>query len=172
MVATETGSVGRGFTKANFTEEVHLQVVHSVGKMIKDAEKFGVTVALEAGINHPIYTAELAKRMVDTVDSPNLKIILDCANLMFPENNHRQVEVIDEALHLLGDHVIAMHIKDYIIEDRKVRIVPVGTGEMSYEKIMAFAKYKKPHMFVSLEATREPELKDSIALLKEVYDRV
>lgn len=172
MVATETGSMGKGYTKDNFTDEAFSKVIESVKRMVKDAEQFGATVAIEAGINHPLYTAKLAKQMVDEVDSPNLKIIMDCANLMRPDNHEKQEEVINEAFDLLGDHIIAMHIKDYIIEDNKVKIVPVGTGEMSYDRIMHFAKYTKPHLFVSLEATREPELENSIKLLKEVYDRV
>lgn len=172
MVATETGSVGNGYTEENFTEEAFLEVIDSVRLMVKDAEKFGTTVAIEPGINHPLYTAKLAKRLIEAVDSPNLKLILDCANLMLPENHHRQAEVIEEAFELLGDHIIAMHVKDYVIEDGKVKIVPVGTGEMAYDRIMSFAKYEKPYLFVSLEATREPELENSIKLLKEVYDRV
>lgn len=172
MVATETGSVGNGFTEDNFTEEAFVETVDSVKKMVKDAEIFGTTVAIEPGINHPLYTAKLAKRLIDEVDSPNLKLILDCANLMLPSNHDRQEEVIEEAFDLLGDHIIAMHVKDYIIKDDHVEIVPVGTGEMNYERIMKFAKYEKPYLFVSLEATREPELADSIKLLKDVYDRV
>lgn len=172
MVGTETGSVGNGFTLDNFTEKAMVETIESVKLMVKDAEKFGAIVAIEPGINHPLYTAKLAKRLVDEVDSDNLKIILDCANLMLPSNHEKQEEVIEEAFELLGDHIIAMHIKDYIIKDDHVEIVPVGTGEMNYERIMKFAKYEKPYLFVSLEATREPELEDSIKLLKEVYDRV
>lgn len=172
MVATETGSVGKGFTRDNFTEAAFLETVDSVKKMVADAEKFGAIVAIEPGINHPLYTAKLAKRLVDEVNSANLKLILDCANLMLPENHQQQAEVIDEAFSLLGDHIIAMHIKDYVIKDDKVEIVPVGTGEMNYERILKFAKYEKPSLFVSLEATREPELESSIKLLKEIYQSV
>lgn len=171
MVATETGSVKKGYAEDNFTEEAFLKVIGSMKRMVKDAEKFGATVAIEAGINHPLYTAKLAKRMIDEINSPNLKIIMDCANLMSPDNHHKQKEVIDEAFELLDDHIVAMHIKDYVIEEGKVKIVPVGTGEMSYERMMHFAKYLKPHLFVSLEGTREPELKESIALLKDVYSK-
>lgn len=172
MVATETGSVGNGFTEDNFTEKAFLETVESVKRMVKDAEKFGTTVAIETGINHPLYTAKLAKRLVDEVDSPNLKLILDCANLISPNNHEHQSEVIEEAFDLLSDHIIAMHIKDYVIEDGKVKIVPIGKGEMNYERALKFAKYEKPYMFVSLEATREPELENSIKLIKDIYERV
>ncbi|MCC5895972.1 MAG: sugar phosphate isomerase/epimerase [Alkalibacterium sp.] len=172
MVGTETGSVKKGYTTDNFKEEAFLEVVKSVKDMVKSAELFGTTVAIEAGINHPLHTAQLAKRLVDEVQSDNLKIILDAANLMRPENHARQAEVIEEALDLLDQHIIAMHIKDYIIEDGAVKIVPVGHGEMVYDQLLKYVKYKKPLLYVSLEATREPELKESIQLLKDVYAKV
>src|SRR5699024_8366476 len=82
LVATDTGSVGKGYTEDNLTEEAFQKAVVPVKEMVAEAERFGVVVAIESGINHPVYPAQLAKRLVDEVDSPNLKIILDCANLM------------------------------------------------------------------------------------------
>lgn len=98
MIATETGSVSVGYTKENFTEEAYQIARNSVIELVAHAENFGVTVAVEAGINHPIYNYQLAKRLVDEVASPNLKIILDCANLMHKENHTDQEKVIQGAL--------------------------------------------------------------------------
>lgn len=67
MVATETGSVKNGYTEDNFTEEAFLKVMESVKRMVKNAERFGITAAIEAGINHPLYTEKLAKRMIDSI---------------------------------------------------------------------------------------------------------
>ncbi|MEC6747985.1 sugar phosphate isomerase/epimerase [Marinilactibacillus sp. XAAS-LB27] len=172
MVATETGSVGKGYTEENFTTKAFNEVVSSVRKLTTVAEKFGTIVAIEAGMNHPLHSAKLAYQMIQEIQSPNLKIILDCANLISIDNYERQSAVIEEALDLLDEHIVAMHIKDYVIKENKVEIVPVGTGEMQYEKILSFIKYKKPNLFVSLEATREPALEKSLQLLKECYENV
>lgn len=172
MVATETGSVGNGYTEDNFTEEAFQRAVVSVKEMVAEAERFGVIVAIEAGINHPVYTAPLLKRLIDEVNSPNLKAILDCANLMSVSNYERQAEVVEEAFELLDDHIIALHIKDFVVENDKIKIVPVGHGWMNYEPIMRYAKYEKPHIYASLEATTEPHLKDSVALIQRIYEEV
>ncbi|WP_244244646.1 sugar phosphate isomerase/epimerase family protein [Marinilactibacillus kalidii] len=169
MVATETGSIEKGYTKKNFTEAAFQEVVQSVRQLTIAAEKLGTTVAIEAGMNHPLYTAQLAKRLLKEINSPNLKLILDCVNLINLRNHKYQAEVIDEALALLGDDIVAIHLKDYRIETGKIEIVPVGTGEMSYSKIMKFIKYQKPHLFVLLESTREPELEDSLNMLNNLY---
>ena len=73
MIATETGSVSVGYTKENFTEEAYQIARNSIIELVAHAENFGVTVAVEAGINHPIYNYQLAKRLIDEVASPNLK---------------------------------------------------------------------------------------------------
>lgn len=172
MVATETGSVKKGYTPDNFTEEAFQRAVKSVSQMVESAEMYGATVAIEAGINHPIHTAPLAKRLIDEVKSDNLKMILDGANLMRPENHPFQEKVIAEALDLLDGHIVAMHLKDYVIEDGKVKIVPVGQGNMRYDHLLSYVKYSKPLMYVSLEATREPDIDKSIALLKDIYKTV
>lgn len=172
MVATETGSVGKGYTEANFTEEAFQKAVVSVKEMVAEAERFGVIVAIESGINHPVHSAPLARRLVDEVASPNLKIILDCANLMSVSNYKNQKEVVEEAFQLLDEEIIALHIKDFVVENDKIKIVPVGHGWMDYEPIMRYAKYEKPHIYTSLEATTEPYLEKSIQLIKEIYDRV
>lgn len=172
MVATETGSVGNGYTLDNYTEEAFQRAVVSVKEMVAEAEKLGVIVAIESGINHPVYTAALLKRLIDEVGSPNLKAILDCANLMSVSNYENQQAVVEEAFELLDEHIIALHIKDFIVEDDKIKIVPVGHGWMNYEPIMRYAKYEKPHIFTSLEATTEPHIAESIKLIKEIYERV
>ncbi len=60
MIATETGSVSVGFTKENFTEEAYQIARNSVIELVTHAENFGVTVAVEAGINHPIYNLSVS----------------------------------------------------------------------------------------------------------------
>lgn len=172
MVATETGTVGAGYTKDNYTEAVFQTAVASVQELVAEAERFGVIVAIEAGINHPVYTASLAKRMVEMIGSPNLKIILDCANLMSVENHEQQEAVVAEALTLLDDEIIALHLKDFIVEDGKVKIVPAGQGWMDFGPILAYAKYRKPHIYCSLEATTEPHLAQSVAYLHDLYEQI
>lgn len=60
-------------TQRKFTEEAYQIARNSIIELVAHAENFGVTVAVEAGINHPIYNYQLAKRLIDEVASPNLK---------------------------------------------------------------------------------------------------
>jgi len=172
VVGTETGSVGNGYTTKNYTEEAYQIARQSVAELVVCAEKFGVTVGIEAGINHPVYSVDLTKRLIKEIQSPNLRIIMDCANLMSIENYHRQEEVIDQALNDLRDDICSVHLKDFILENGRIKIVPVGTGWMNYEQILRFLKYDKPLMFAVLEATTEEQLPTALNYLNKLYDRV
>lgn len=171
LVGTETGSVGQGYTEANFTEEAFERVVESVRTMVSEAERFGVTVGIEAGLNHPLYTAPLTRRLLDLVPSDNLQIILDCANLMSPDNYKDQDEVITEALELLGNRIACIHLKDFSVVDDQIRIVPVGQGQLNFESILRYMKYKRPHIQGILESTAEPYIAEGIAYLQRIYDQ-
>lgn len=162
LVGTETGSVGLGYTTDNFTEEAFQEVVTSVKAMVAEAERFGVTVGIEAGLHHPLYTAPLTRRLLDEVPSNNLQVILDCANLMSPTNYLHQEAIIMEALKLLGNRIAIIHLKDFIVQDGAIKIVPVGQGWLEFEPILRYMKYERPHIQGILESTPESHLGESI----------
>lgn len=172
LVGTETGSVGKGYTTDNFTEEAFQEVVKSVKSMVAEAERFGVTVGIEAGQNHPLYSAKLTRRLLDLIPSNNLQIILDCANLMSPDNYLHQEAVIAEALELLGNRIAIIHLKDFTVEDGKIVIVPVGQGQLKFAPILRYMKYDRPHIQGLLESTSEPYLRESVNFLQRLYSEV
>ncbi|MBW4081909.1 sugar phosphate isomerase/epimerase [Paenibacillus sp. S150] len=170
LVGTETGSVGNGYTPDNFTEEAFQQVVTSVRAMVAEAERFGVTVGIEAGLNHPLHTAQLAHRLLGLVPSNNLQIILDCANLMTVDNYRRQDAVIAEALELLGDRIAVLHLKDFTVRDGQIEIVPAGRGLLHFAPLLHYMKYKRPHIQGILESTPEEDVLESADFLRRLYD--
>lgn len=172
LVGTETGSVGAGYTKDNFTVEAYQAVVRAVRTMVAEAERFGATVGIEAGQNHPLHSAPLARKLLEAIPSNNLQIILDCANLMSPDNSARQAEVVAEALKLLGNRIAVVHLKDYKLDNGKIVIVPPGQGELDFKPILRYMKYERPHIHGILESTPESHMADSIAYLKQLYEEV
>ncbi|MGX7200242.1 sugar phosphate isomerase/epimerase family protein [Enterococcus nangangensis] len=173
VVGTETGNVaGSGYSVENFTETAYLRVRDAVIQMVTAAEKLGALVGIEPCLNAPLYTWQQAKRLLSEVQSPNLKIILDAANLMRPDNYQDQVKVTYEALDALQDDIVAFHLKDFIVENGHIKIVPVGTGLMDYTDLLKFAKYQRPLLPTSLEAVKEEHLAQSIAFLQAEYARL
>ncbi|MGN7761498.1 sugar phosphate isomerase/epimerase family protein [Paenibacillus sp. 22594] len=127
---------------------------------------------MEAGINHPIHTAQHARRLLTQVPSNNLQIILDCANLMTVDNYRQQDAVIAEALELLGDRIAIIHLKDFTIRDGQIVIVPVGQGLLNFAPLLHYMKYKRPHIQGILESTPEEYVQESADYLRKLYDEV
>jgi L-ribulose-5-phosphate 3-epimerase len=169
IVATETGNVNPEifYTEENFKEEPFLQVVESVSELVKEAEKFGVIVGIEAGVNHPVYSPKVMKRLLDSINSNNLQVILDPVNLLTIDTYQNQEEIFQEAMDLFGDRVVILHAKDFIIENNQLVPTAVGKGLLNYEYILNVLKEKKPYINILLEETKEPFIDESIAFLKE-----
>lgn len=115
VIATETGSVGKGYTTDNFTEEAFQKALRIIRGMAEQAEKTGVILGIEPGINHPLCSIDKAKRMLEEIPINNLRILLDIANLITPDNINHQDEVIEEAFDKLGPWICHCHLKDFVM---------------------------------------------------------
>jgi sugar phosphate isomerase/epimerase len=76
------------------------------------AERHGVALGVEPEPGNIIRDARHARRLLDEIDSPRLKIVMDAANLLPPESQVRQHEVVTEAVSLLGADLALVHTKD------------------------------------------------------------
>ncbi|WP_017472480.1 sugar phosphate isomerase/epimerase family protein [Amphibacillus jilinensis] len=171
IVGSETGNVHSqmGYTTDNFTEAAFLKVVDSVQILVEEAERFGVVVGIEGGVNHPIYTPQLMKRLIDKVRSNHLQVIFDPVNYLTIDNYQRQMSIIDEAFSLFGDRIAIIHAKDFQIKEDQLHIVPVGHGQFNYAHLFTKIKAAKPMIPILLEETKEPYINQSIAKLTQIY---
>lgn len=78
------------------------------------AEKYNIILAIETEASNVIDTPEKARRIMDEAGSPNLKMILDCANLFhFGEASPENVRpAIDRAIEHFGRDIVIAHGKD------------------------------------------------------------
>lgn len=78
------------------------------------AEKHGVVMAIETEAANVIDTPARARRVMDEVGSPNLKMILDCANLFHAGEVSEAImrPRIDEAIEQFGRDIVIAHGKD------------------------------------------------------------
>ncbi|MBT2653934.1 sugar phosphate isomerase/epimerase [Bacillus sp. ISL-18] len=173
IVATETGNVNPEivYTVENFKEESFLEVVESVRELVREAEKFGVIVGIEAGVNHPIYSSEVMKRLLDMVNSNNLQVILDPVNLLTIDTYQDQEKIIQESFDLLGDRIVILHAKDFVVEDNQLKTVAVGQGLLNYDVVLKQVKQKKPYLNILMEETTEPFINESLVFLKNKYEQ-
>jgi sugar phosphate isomerase/epimerase len=76
------------------------------------AERHGVALGVEPEPGNVVGNAKDARRLLDEIENPQLKIVMDAANLLPPGGQTRQREVIAEAVNLLGAELALVHTKD------------------------------------------------------------
>ncbi|MFD1670592.1 sugar phosphate isomerase/epimerase family protein [Agrilactobacillus yilanensis] len=164
LVGTETGSVDPDFnlTAANYAQDVVALTIQQIKTLATAAEKTGNLLGIEPGVNHPIHSLEVMADVLKQVASPNLQVILDAGNLV--TNDQQKINtVIQQALDLFGDKIYAFHVKDYVIEGGRAKVVPVGEGIADLSAALKVIQENQPNAFVILDETPQPHFLRSLS---------
>ena len=109
-IGTETTSMEKqpaGTTR----EEAQELLCRSLADILPAAEALGVTVAVEPVTYHSMNSAAATRHILDTMRSPNLKVIFDMSNLVDAGNVGAQDRIWNDVGELLGDQIVAVHFK-------------------------------------------------------------
>lgn len=174
MVGTETGAPNAEykFCPECRSDEALATFIRNLKPVIRCAESYGVTIAIEPVVKHIVYDAKRARTVLDEIGSHNLQILFDPVNLLSMENLDRREEVIGDAIELLGDDVAMIHFKDFLPEDSggQLKAAAAGLGGMDYTQVMKFAKERKPFIFGTLENTNPQNAESCLKFLQQQYD--
>lgn len=173
VVGTETGAINESysFEEGNHSEEALEIFIKNLRPVVEYAEKMGVIVAIEPVYKHIVCNPVRARKVLDTIQSPNLQIIFDPVNLLDICNYEKREAIIAEAIELLGKDIAMVHIKDFVVKDGKLESVAAGTGEMDYSQIIRFIKSEKPYIHVTLENTVPENAVEARQYIQKLWDK-
>lgn len=174
VIGTETGSLNPdcSFNPATDSEEVFNTFIKSIASLVEVASNFGVFVAIEAVANtHTIDSPEKMKRVIDTIKSDNLQIIFDPVNMLDDRSLDKQDDMLKKSFDLLSDRIVAVHVKDFIIENGKRKRVPAGKGLFNFELFFNLLKQSRPYVSMLLEDNKPETFKDAISFVSSKYER-
>ncbi len=102
------------FSAENDSAEAWADMADTIARAVELAEKWGITLAIESEAANIIDTPENARRIMDEVGSPRLKMILDCANLFHRGTAHPENvrSTIGHAVEVFGADIVIAHGKD------------------------------------------------------------
>jgi sugar phosphate isomerase/epimerase len=108
-------------------------MLESMRRAAEVAERYGLTLAVETEYSNVVDTAAKARRMMDAVGSPRLKMVMDCANLFHPGQAYRDnaAAVMEDAFALVGRDTVLAHGKD-IAESDGITFCPTGEGIVDF----------------------------------------
>ncbi len=177
MVGTETGAPNAAYRYDPVgcrSEEALDTFIRNLEPVVRAAERFGVLMAFEPVYKHIVWNPRRARQVLDSIASPNLRIIFDPVNLLHPDNLDRREEVIEEAIDLLGPDIAMIHLKDYRVQEDpgaepSMPCMACGLGEMDYRRVLRFARESKPAIHMTLENTRPENAEAARKHILKIY---
>lgn len=149
----------------NDTPEAWQDLTQSMITALDIAEQYDVLLGVEPEVSNVIHTARKARQLLDEMQSPRLKIIMDGSNLFHTGELPRMHAILDEAFDLLGNDIALAHAKD-LNHDGDTGHDAAGTGLLDYDhylKLLRAARYDGPLILHSL---REDQVAASVAFLR------
>ncbi len=92
-------------------ERAQYMLCKSLETILPEAERLGVTVAIEPVVGDSTNTPQAARHILDMMQSPALGVILDMSNLVSFEGKDNEQPLWDAMGELLGDKIKAVHFK-------------------------------------------------------------
>lgn len=137
----------------------------SIGEIIPAAEVNGVTLGVEPEIANVVDSAKKARRLMDEVASPRLKVIMDGANIFHTGELAKVREMLDEAFTLVGGDIILAHGKD-LDHDGEAGHVPAGRGRLDYAHYLKLMQQSGYDGAIILHGLRPSEARWSIDFVR------
>jgi sugar phosphate isomerase/epimerase len=103
---------------------------------LQAAAEHGVTLVVEPEVANVVNSAAKARRLLDEMESPQLKIVIDGANIFPAGTLPHQHRILDEAFSLLGDDIVLAHAKD-LNRDGAAGNMAAGTGLLDYDHYLS-----------------------------------
>ena len=108
-------------------------------KALTIADKFDLVLGVEPETGNVVSSAQHARRLLDELRSPRLKIVIDPANLFHPGDLPRMDEILDEAFDLLGRDIAMAHAKE-LSADGHAGSLPLGSGVLDWPRYLSLLK--------------------------------
>ncbi len=121
----------------NTSSQAWEDLLRSMDAALHIAEEEDVTLAFEPERANVINTASRGRALLDAIQSPRLKVVIDPANLIVPGNEQQIHSVLDEAFDLLGKDIVLAHAKDRDPDDT---FRAAGEGVLDYDHYLRLLK--------------------------------
>lgn len=175
IVGSETGSFNDDkwtYNPLNRTEEALETVVETFTELADYAKSVGAYIGMEGAAGHVCWNVATLKRAVDKVNRDNVKIIFDIYNYLDESNHEKYLEILDEGLKTFAGKIVVFHMKDYIMQDGKVKQVPPGKGLFNYPEILKRIKAYDKNAILVLEGTTGEDIVPCTEYVKQIWNKV
>jgi sugar phosphate isomerase/epimerase len=123
------------------------------------ARQADVVLAFEPEVNNVVDSARKARRLLDEIGSPHLKVTIDPANIFHAGELPRMKEILEEAFALVGKDIVLAHAKD-LDHDGDAGHMAAGEGTLDYTRYVTLLRtygFKGPLLLHGLSEAQVPD---------------
>jgi sugar phosphate isomerase/epimerase len=150
----------------NDTPEAWTDLVASMRQAVQVAEEYNVTLAFEPEVANVVDSAQKARRIIDEIGSPHLKVCMDGANIFHTGELPRMREILDEAFELLSGDIAFAHAKD-LDRDGQAGHLAAGHGLLDYDHYLSLLNTLGFDVPIILHGLSEAQVEGCVAFLRE-----
>ena len=150
----------------NDTTEAWRDLCQSVSQALPAAEEKKVILAFEPEVSNIIDSARKGRQLIDEMQSDNLKVVMDGANIFHRGELVTMHQVLDQAFDLLGDDIVLAHAKD-LDQDGEAGNRPAGKGLMDYDHYIGLLRQVNYNGPLLLHGLKESEVAECIGFLQQ-----
>ena len=155
----------------NDSPEAWRDMVSCVREAADIARQAGVILAFEPEVNNVVDSAKKARRLMDEIGSPHLKVTMDAANIFHTGDLARMSEVLDQAFALIGKDIVLAHAKD-LSRDGDAGHKAAGHGKLDYDRYLSLLHAYGFRGPLLLHGLTEAQVPGCVAFLRGKLARV
>ncbi len=155
----------------NDSQEAWRDMAACVREATEIARQAGVILALEPEVNNIVDSAKKARRLLDEIGSPHLKVTMDAANIFHTGELARMREVLEQAFELIGKDIVLAHAKD-LSHDGDAGHEAAGHGKLDYDRYLSLLHAYGFQGPVLLHGLTEAQVPGCVAFLHDKLARV
>ncbi|NWF86072.1 MAG: sugar phosphate isomerase/epimerase, partial [Bryobacteraceae bacterium] len=114
----------------NDSPEAWRTLIESMTGALEIAGKYDVELGVEPELANIVSSAERARRLIDELGSPRVRVIIDAANLFEISTLERQRAIVAAGIDLLAERISIAHAKDRTPDGR---FTTAGRGVVDYK---------------------------------------
>ncbi len=149
----------------NNTPQAWKDMVGSMEQALRLAEEYKIILAFEPEVSNVVDSAQKARRLLNEMRSPWLKVAIDGANLFPAGTLGRMREILREVFDLLGNEIALAHAKD-LMKDGEAGDRAAGTGVLDYELYLGLLKESGFAGAVILHSLKETEVPAAVGFVR------
>jgi sugar phosphate isomerase/epimerase len=135
------------------------------------ARQANMVLAFEPEVNNVVDSAQKARRLLDEIGSPHLKVTIDPANIFHTGELPRMKEMLDEAFALVGKDIVLAHAKD-LDHDGDAGHLAAGQGKLDYDRYLSLLRTYGFRGPLLLHGLSEAQVPGCVAFLREKLARL